>query len=142
MIRSEEHLQLRFYERLPLARYAPTVLRAQDDLYRVTDLNTLPGFGLSYATGINSNGQVVGCCIESLYNQSHRKGFIWSASDGTKDLGILFDKAAGINNSGQVVGVTEGFSSFQHASDLHHHERRQRGGCKPAADRARYAAAA
>jgi probable HAF family extracellular repeat protein len=68
-------------------------------LYKVTDLGTLPGNNFSAATAINSFGQVVGYGGHA---------FLWSKEHGMRDLGTLFSGgpswAAAINDRGHVTG--------------------------------------
>jgi probable HAF family extracellular repeat protein len=70
-----------------------------------TDLGTLPGFTYSEALGINLHGAVVGAAS----NSTTVHAFLWTASAGMKDLGLLsktlWTTAMGINDSGEVVGV-------------------------------------
>jgi probable HAF family extracellular repeat protein len=80
--------------------------------YTVTDLGTLGG-KLSTPYAMNDLGQVVGLAdrADGTYH-----AFVWSASTGMRDLGLLhaddvISFAEGINNSGQVVGVS-GTSAF------------------------------
>ena len=71
------------------------------------DLGTLPGGAVSYATGINDSGQVVGNSSYTANGFDHP--FLYS--NGTmQDLGTLGGidgYAEGINDSGQVVGYSE-----------------------------------
>jgi len=67
----------------------------------LTDIGSLGG--PSYAYGINSIGEVVGKCGDPS------RAFIWSDSNGMKDLGALNEQpwqyyASDINDNGQVVG--------------------------------------
>jgi probable HAF family extracellular repeat protein len=70
------------------------------------DIGTLPGFGRSAASAINSIGQIAGTCFNAA---STDRAFLYS--DGSMhDLGTLGDPynygvcARGINNHGQIVG--------------------------------------
>ena len=73
-------------------------------MYSATDLGVLPGGEVSYAFGINNNGQVV-CYCTSTSGLVH--AFLYSGGAIT-DLGVLpgFSGSVGegINNNGQVVG--------------------------------------
>ncbi len=76
--------------------------------YTVTDLGTIGG-NLSYATGVNNAGQVVGSSYISKQNGIYH-GFIWTAASGLQDLGTLGGNnsyANAINNAGQVVGCSD-----------------------------------
>jgi probable HAF family extracellular repeat protein len=76
----------------------------------VTGLGVLPGDAASFATSINSRGQVVGSTFDSSSNWSH--GFIWQNGVMT-DLNKLFPassnlfviSASNINESGQIAGM-------------------------------------
>lgn len=82
--------------------------------YYVWDLGTLPGSGMSFTTGINDNGQVVGW---SNFG-GRTEAFIYSggvmSSLGTLGTGSSYigsSYAADINNAGQVVGWSDWASS-------------------------------
>ena len=73
------------------------------------------------ARAINDVGQVAG---EVLYNNSASHAFLWSAANGLKDLGVLFDGtgsrtvATAISQNGQVAGwsskpLTASFHAFR-----------------------------
>jgi probable HAF family extracellular repeat protein len=73
-------------------------------------LGTLPGDSMSFADGINSQGQVVGGSGTSLAGRA----FLWTAQSGMVDLNtvlpansgwILDADATGINDSGQITGT-------------------------------------
>jgi probable HAF family extracellular repeat protein len=71
------------------------------------DLGTLGGTDSS-AYGINDNGWVVG---SSNIDTEMPRAFLWTPSDGMKDLGTLipgygYSWASSINNVGKVVGIT------------------------------------
>jgi len=70
-----------------------------------TDLSTLPGYMFSRALGINVHGAVVG----DSSNSGTVHAFLWTATAGMKDLGLLSKSlrttATAINNSGEVVGT-------------------------------------
>jgi probable HAF family extracellular repeat protein len=76
----------------------------------VTGLGVLLGDAASFATSINSRGQVVGSTFDSSSNWSH--GFIWQNGVMT-DLNKLFPassnlfviSASNINESGQIAGM-------------------------------------
>lgn len=68
------------------------------------DLGTLGG-GISFATGINDSGQVVG--TSSLAGNASNHIFIWQQSTGMVDIGSLggcCSDGNAINNLGDVVG--------------------------------------
>ncbi len=76
--------------------------------YVITDLGTIGG-SISYATGINDSGQVVGSSYVNFKNGIYH-AFIWTASTGLQDLGTLGGEnsyAHAVNNSGQVVGCAD-----------------------------------
>ena len=83
---------------------------AQNLLYSVTDLGTLPGLPDSSPTGINNNGQVVG----AAYGYGgYLQAFLYSG--GTMmDIGALpgdtNTTASAINNAGQAAGYTYTFN--------------------------------
>ncbi|MHB8256939.1 MAG: lipase/acyltransferase domain-containing protein [Acidiferrobacterales bacterium] len=82
--------------------------------YTVTDLGTLGGT-VSYAFGINNNGQVVGYAFTADNATAH--AFLYSNGTMT-DLGALggtWSQASGINNSGQVVGGAYTDGAYRHA---------------------------
>jgi len=72
--------------------------------YTVTDLGTLPGGNLSYASAINNAGQVVG---NSYKGHGTSQAFLYSNGQ-MQGLGTLPGNtdsfATGINSAGQVVG--------------------------------------
>ena len=83
---------------------------AQNFLYSVTDLGTLPGLSDSSPTGINNAGQVVG---EAYSDGGYLHAFLYSG--GTMmDIGALpgdtNTTASAINNAGQVAGYTYAFN--------------------------------
>jgi probable HAF family extracellular repeat protein len=84
--------------------------------YTVTDLGTLSGGTVSYASGINNLGQVVGFSWTSS-GSNGQHAFLYSG--GTmQDLGTLGGNrswAWGINDGGQVVGEADTSSGDQHA---------------------------
>ena len=81
---------------------------------RMQDLGTLGG-SQSFAYGINSSGEVVGC--SDVAGDLQRHAFKWTQTGGMQDLGSLtgYDSgcALGINNSGQVVGYMYNSSDSQ-----------------------------
>lgn len=80
-----------------------------------TDLGTLPGYAASLGYGINLHGAVVG--------ESDKTGtahaFLWTATSGMKDLGLLNNalstSARAINDSGEVVGIAFSNGNPYHA---------------------------
>lgn len=78
------------------------------------DLGTLGG-SQSFAYGINSSGEVVGC--SDVAGDLQRHAFKWTQAGGMQDLGTLtgYDSgcALGINNSNQVVGYVYNSSNSQ-----------------------------
>jgi probable HAF family extracellular repeat protein len=66
----------------------------------------------SKATGVNKEGQVVGC---STTTDGTIHAFLWSVSGGMQDLGTLSagdnSFALGINGSGEVVGYSQSAST-------------------------------
>src|SRR3989344_1011927 len=87
---------------LAVLLWTATLTEGQVPTYQVVDLGTLGG-NLSYAKGINSIGQVVGCAgTDSGWTHA----FLYS-NGMMQDLGTLgglTSDAYGINNSGQIVG--------------------------------------
>ncbi len=81
------------------------------------DLGTLPGQTASLARSINDNGLVVGDSYTGADSGSASRAFVWTPSDGMKDLNDLIpagsdwvlSSALAINNRGQIVG--SGFHS-------------------------------
>jgi len=67
---------------------------------------------LSYTTGINDAGQVVGFSIDATLQ--HRRAFLWDSTHGMTDLGATSDFAetSAINAYGSVVGGGESFFGF------------------------------
>lgn len=90
---------------------------ANNILYSVTDLGTLPGGIDSVATGINNQGQVVG--YAHINNANYCHAFLYSG--GTMmDLGTLpgspsYAAATAINSAGQVAGSTFDTNGYYHA---------------------------
>jgi probable HAF family extracellular repeat protein len=69
----------------------------------MVDLGTLGG-GISMATGINNQSQIVGKATTAT---EETRAFLWSSSTGMQDLGTLggnFSLAEGINELGDIVG--------------------------------------
>jgi probable HAF family extracellular repeat protein len=84
------------------------VATAQAQLYRITDLGTLPGGMTSEAAAINDHGQVVGAA--SVPQGTH--AFLWTHSRGMQDLGSLpgggsYSYAVGINHGGTIAGSSD-----------------------------------
>lgn len=87
--------------------------------YTVTDLGTLPGGNLSYASAINNAGQVVG---NSYKGHGTSQAFLYSNGQ-MQGLGTLPGNtdsfATGINSAGQVVGkgvITGGAHAFLYSN--------------------------
>jgi len=84
--------------------------------YTITDLQTLPGFGSSYADDNNNTGLVTGCSDNSVpptkpcSTNIPSDAFLWSRSDGMQDLGNLpgNDQSVGyeVSDSRVVVGYS------------------------------------
>src|SRR5215208_855824 len=78
--------------------------------YKVQDLGTLGG--VSYVTGINDSGKVVGWSSTSIAGSTVSRAFLYDESATPKmqdlgDLGNNYDtRANDINNSGKVVGYS------------------------------------
>ena len=73
----------------------------------LTDLGMAPGFFQSYATGVNSGGQVVGEVINPNLGVTNASGAFLYSNGSMAYLGTLggdWSYATGINDSGQVVG--------------------------------------
>jgi probable HAF family extracellular repeat protein len=84
------------------------------------DLGTLAGGSNSSASGVNNVGQVVGISDVIISGVTQRHAFLWSQSDGMRDLGSLggvntLSSARRINDSGQLVGYYMGTDGRQHA---------------------------
>jgi probable HAF family extracellular repeat protein len=82
---------------------------------QTTDLGTLGG-DISYATGINAKGTIVGCSTLAP-GTFFTHGFVWQ--DGAMhDLGTLGGQqscANGINNAGRIAGSADLASGITHA---------------------------
>jgi probable HAF family extracellular repeat protein len=77
------------------------------------DLQTLPDGTYSYATAINSKGQVVG------YGDTtgSKRGFLWDAKNAMQPLGTLggdWSEARDINARGQVIGQSQTLGGESH----------------------------
>ena len=91
-------------------------------VYRITDLGTLPAGTVSSATGINNLGQVSGSADIS---PGVSRAFLWTANGGMQDLGIFpsdpynepyFSSWANqVNDLGCVVGGSWYDSEINHA---------------------------
>jgi probable HAF family extracellular repeat protein len=95
---------------------APGVARAQATVAGAT-VTVLPnlGGGFTAAADINDAGQVVGW---SLDGTATRRAFLWTETEGMKDLGTLGGttaEATAINAAGQVVGFSETAARRLHA---------------------------
>jgi probable HAF family extracellular repeat protein len=99
----------------PPARAVPRPPTHHHAHYTITDLGTLPGFAVSYASSINTKGQVVGWSSSSSYGSY---AFPWQ-NGVMRDLGTLLGAsdsvASGINDTGQVVGWSWTSGGTQHA---------------------------
>lgn len=73
--------------------------------YTITDLGTLITGGMSYATGINNNGQVVGWSAE-FDTTTGTTAFVWDSANKMQSLGTS-GAATAINGAGQVVGYSK-----------------------------------
>jgi len=75
---------------------------------KIRDLGTLTTLGQSWASAINTAGQVVGSANPLDSNQH---AFLWTTTTGLQDLGTLpggsYSTALGINRFGQVVGYSD-----------------------------------
>jgi len=89
----------------------------------VTNLGILPGDSATFATGINSKGQVVGSGFDSHGNWAN--GFIWQ--DGvmtdlnkliSADSNLFIIAASNINERGQISGMAM-VETGPHAGNLH-----------------------
>jgi probable HAF family extracellular repeat protein len=91
--------------------------RASGQRYAVADLGSLDAgsaVNVSYASGINSFGDVVG----SSYVGMSLHAYLWTKPEGMTDLGTLGGAnsiAYAINNSGTVVGQTDLANKDTHA---------------------------
>lgn len=102
---------------LTLAALAAGGGTALADGWTITDLGTLTVGGMSYATGINNNGQVVGWSA-GFDTTTGTTAFIWDSTNKMQSLGTLGGSrsaATGINNAGQVVGYAKTSSDADHA---------------------------
>jgi probable HAF family extracellular repeat protein len=87
------------------------------DGWTITDLGTYVSGGMSYATGINNNGQVVGW-YAGFDTTTGTTAFIWDTTNKMQSLGTLGGSrsaATGINNAGQVVGYAKTAAGYDHA---------------------------
>jgi probable HAF family extracellular repeat protein len=86
--------------------YAATI--AEGAGYSVTPVGVGPAQAPVVAFGINKQGQVVGA---GPATDATEHAFLWQASSGMVDLGVLpgdlFSGAISINDSGQVVGTSQ-----------------------------------
>ena len=87
---------------------------AAAQVFRITDLGTLPAGTFSAATGINAFGQVTGYAdMVNSYSTRVHHAFSWTNNGGMEDLGTLpnfvddpgfASWANGVNDRGRVVG--------------------------------------
>jgi probable HAF family extracellular repeat protein len=86
------------------------------DGWTITDLGTYVSGGMSYATGINNNGQVVGW-YAGVDTTQGTTAFMWQNGTMTSlgTLGGSSSAATGINNAGQVVGYAKTGADSDHA---------------------------
>jgi probable HAF family extracellular repeat protein len=108
------HCKSRFYLWLFVAFALVPLAGAQ--VYRTTDLGTLPGGSYSYATGLNNLGQVSGFAeVVNSFGILCTHAFLWTKNGGMQDLGTAhndFDdqeeffnsRATGLNDFGAVAG--------------------------------------
>jgi uncharacterized membrane protein len=81
--------------------------------YTVTDLGTLPGYGVSFPYSINEMGQIVGYVLDANFDGSVRERAVLFDPNGTGndiDLGTLGGQssaALSINNRCQIVGSAQ-----------------------------------
>jgi probable HAF family extracellular repeat protein len=83
------------------------------DGWTITDLGVLTTGGMSYATGINNNGQVVGWSAGND-TTTGTTAFIWDSANKMQSLGTS-GAATGINSAGQVVGYSKDASGAYQA---------------------------
>jgi probable HAF family extracellular repeat protein len=84
--------------------------------WTITDLGVLADWGISKATAINNNGQVVGYASTGEFNSQGldvNHAFLWQ-NGSMSDLGVIGGSSAslnsyayGINDSGQIVGAAQ-----------------------------------
>jgi probable HAF family extracellular repeat protein len=85
--------------------------------YTIIDLGTLGG-DRSFATGINTRGQVVGESAPTAGPFRPGHAFLWEAGTGMQDLGTLGGASSGaeaINARGQIVGWSTTVGGPSHA---------------------------
>jgi uncharacterized membrane protein len=78
-------------------------------------LGTLPGYDSSIATGIDTDGTVVGVCFD-LNNPDHQQGFLWTAAGGMQAIPPL-QSALAISH-GKVAGIGLNFDAAVQDTDL------------------------
>jgi probable HAF family extracellular repeat protein len=91
--------------------------------FRIQSLGFLPGGEVSQAMGINQSGTVVGL---STVDSGATHAFIWTASDGIRDLNelippaadILLAAAVGINARGQIVAFGGNRRTYDHDTPI------------------------
>ena len=96
---------------------APGVAQATASQATGATVTVLPnlGGGFAAAADINDAGQVVGWSVDGT---ATRRAFLWTETEGMKDLGTLggtTSEATAINAAGEVVGFSETATRREHA---------------------------
>lgn len=73
--------------------------------YRLSEIPTLDGYGPTFPYAISNRGDIAG----STYSPTGTRAFLWTATDGVRDLGDLpgsadYSDAYGVNDEGVVIG--------------------------------------